>query len=73
MSLTDDQDQDRSSLFILADRAYGGEMLVMFRRWRDANVALRAIQNLVEQDLGVRIALETIRRWVALAEQERAA
>lgn len=64
------QDRDRTTLFILADQLLGGELPTKLQRWRQAGVSLRSIQRLLEHDLGVRIALETIRRWVAAVEAD---
>ncbi len=55
-------------MFVLADRAVDGQLAAMIRRWRTAGVSLRSIQALLEEELGVKPALETVRQWVRIAE-----
>lgn len=61
-------DHDRTSLYHLADRVLNRQLGEKLCRWRDAGVSLRSIQALLEDELEVRIALETVRRWVKFAE-----
>lgn len=51
-------------MYRLADRILDGGLEAKLRRWRAAGVSLRSIQLLLEELLGVRLALETVRRWV---------
>lgn len=55
-------------MFLLADRIYDGNLKPQLRQWRAAGVSLRAIQALLSDQLGRKPALETVRRWVRVAE-----
>lgn len=57
-------------MFHLCDRIYEGRLEETLRRWKQAGVSLRSIQSLLELELGVKIALETIRRWFASIEDD---
>lgn len=67
------EQNDRTAMFILADRVLDGELEPRIRRWREAGVSLRAIQALLAHDLGTKPALETVRRWVRFIEDGAAA
>lgn len=55
-------------LFQLADKALDGQLEQKLRTWRAAGISLRSVQALLEMELGVRPALETVRGWVKQAD-----
>lgn len=57
-------------MFLLADQVLGGQLAARLRAWREAGVSLRSIQALLEIELGVKPALETVRGWVKSAEAD---
>lgn len=54
----------RTQIFILADRLLQGRLAEQLALWRAAGVSTRAMAALLEQDLGIRLTHETIRRWL---------
>jgi hypothetical protein len=57
-------------MYVLADRVLDGQLEARLRQWRAAGVSLRSIQALLEHDLGIKPALETIRRWLRDLEND---
>lgn len=62
----------KTTLFHLADLAYNGRLATKLDRWRATGVSLRSVQAIIQADLDVKIALETIRRWYAFIDAEAA-
>lgn len=54
----------RGTFYQLVDLAIGGDLEEHLRRWGRARVPYRAMARLIQDETGVRISDETIRRWV---------